>query len=60
MVTGLLYCNFIKLYKITDMSEEKTIYYIYINNGKEYFTANEDLAHKRADEGTEIKVYNQD
>jgi len=42
------------------MSEEKTIYYIYINNGKEYFTANEDLAHKRADEGTEIKVYNQD
>ena len=40
--------------------EEKTVYYIYVNNGKEYFTSNEDLAHKRADEGTEIKVYTQD
>ena len=39
---------------------EETIYYIYVNNGKEFFTSNEDLAHKRADEGTEIKVYKQD
>lgn len=36
--------------------EEKTVYYIYISNGKECFTPNEDLAHKRADEGTEIKA----
>lgn len=40
--------------------EEKAVYYTYVNNGKEYFTSNEDLAHKRADEGTEIKVYTQD
>jgi len=39
---------------------EETIYYIYVNNGKEYFTSNVDLAYKRADEGTEIKVYTQD
>jgi len=33
-----------------------TVYYIYIKNGKECFTSNEDLAHKRADEGTEIRL----
>ena len=36
--------------------EESTVYYIYTRNGKEYFTSNEDLAHKRGDEGTEIKT----
>ena len=30
--------------------------YIYIKDGKELFTGSLDLAHKRADEGTEIKV----
>lgn len=58
MVTGLYLCNSIKLYIMKQ--PEETIYYIYVNNGKEYFTSNEDLAHKRADEGTEIKVYKQD
>ena len=36
--------------------EESTVYYIYTKDEKEYFTPNEDLAHKRADEGTEIKI----
>ena len=36
--------------------EESTVYYIYIRNGKECFTSNVDLAHKRADEDTEIKL----
>ena len=36
--------------------EEATVYYIYTRNEKEYFTPNEDLAHKRADEGTKIKT----
>ena len=36
--------------------EESTVYYIYTRDGKEYFTPNEDLAHKRADEGTEIRL----
>ena len=39
---------------------EETIYYIYVRDGKDLFTSNLDLAHKRADEGTEIKVYIQD
>lgn len=30
--------------------------YLYIRDGKELFTGSEDLAHKRADEGTEIKI----
>ena len=30
--------------------------YIYIRNGKEYFTSCIELAHKRADEGTKIKI----
>ena len=59
MVSRLFYNNFITIY-IMKQAEEKTVYYIYVNNGKEYFTSNEDLAHKRADEGTEIKVYTQD
>ncbi len=37
------------------MREENDYYYVYINDGKEYFTSNVDLAHKRADEGTSIK-----
>ena len=56
MVTRLYLCNSIKLY-IMKQSEEKTVYYTYVNNGKEYFTSNLDLAHKRSDEGTEIKIY---
>lgn len=36
--------------------EGTTTYYIYTRNGKEYFTSNEDLAHKRADEDTEIRL----
>ena len=38
------------------MVEESTVYFIYTRNGKEYFTSNEDLAHKRGDEGTEIRL----
>tara|TARA_R100000951_G_scaffold114569_1_gene119776 strand:- start:1057 stop:1194 length:138 start_codon:yes stop_codon:yes gene_type:complete len=30
--------------------------YIYIKDGKELFTSNIDLAHKRADDDTEIKI----
>lgn len=30
--------------------------YIYIRDGKEFFTGSEELAHKRGDDGTEIKV----
>jgi len=37
--------------------EEKAVYYTYVKDGKEFFTSNLDLAHKRADEGTEIKIY---
>ena len=33
--------------------------YIYIRDGKELFTGSLDLAHKRADEDTEIKTVNQ-
>ena len=58
MVARLYLRNSIKFYIMKQ--PEKTIYYIYVNNGKEFFTSNEDLAHKRADEGTEIKVYKQD
>ena len=36
------------------MGEEINYYYVYINNGKELFTSNVDLAHKRADNGTSI------
>jgi len=36
------------------MKEEINYYYVYINNGKELFTSNVDLAHKRADDGTSI------
>lgn len=58
MVARLFYSNFITIYIMKEI--EETIYYIYVNNGKEYFTSNVDLAYKRADEGTEIKVYTQD
>ncbi len=30
--------------------------YIYIKDGKEFFTGSLDLAHKRADDDTEIKI----
>jgi hypothetical protein len=36
--------------------EEEVKYYIYSRSGEELFTSNVDLAHKRADEGTSIKV----
>lgn len=58
MVLRLFYSNFITIYIMKQI--EEITYYIYVNNGKEFFTSNEDLAHKRADEGTEIKVYKQD
>ncbi len=38
------------------MLESRTECYIYIKDGKELFTGSLELAHKRADEGTEIKV----
>ena len=38
------------------MLESTAECYVYIKDGKEYFTSNEDLAHKRGDEGTEIKT----
>ena len=59
MVIRLYLCNYIKFY-IMKQPEENAVYYTYVNNGKEFFTSNEDLAYKRADEGTEIKVYTQD
>ena len=30
--------------------------YIYIKDGKEFFTGSLDLAHKRGDDGTDIKI----
>ncbi len=39
--------------------EEPEEYYTYLVNGKEKFTSNYDLACKRADEGSEIKVTRQ-
>ena len=38
------------------MLESNAECYIYIKDGKELFTGSLELAHKRADEGTEIKV----
>ena len=38
------------------MLESTAECYIYIKDGKELFTGSVDLAHKRADEGTEIKT----
>jgi hypothetical protein len=38
------------------MLESTTKYYLYIRDGKELFTSNCDLALKRADEDTEIKI----
>lgn len=58
MVARLYLRNSIKLYIMKQI--EETTYYIYVRDGKEFFTSNLDLAHKRADEGTEIKVYLQD
>jgi len=36
--------------------EEQQEYYTYLVNGKEKFTSNYDLAWKRSDEGSDIKV----
>jgi|TARA_R110001592_G_scaffold123088_1_gene330563 hypothetical protein len=36
--------------------EEQQEFYTYLVNGKEKFTSNYDLAWKRADENTEIKI----
>ena len=38
------------------MVREKQEYYIYVVNGKEFFTSNIDFAFKRCDEGVDIKV----
>lgn len=38
------------------MPENTSLFYTYLIDGKEYFTSNLDLAHKRADEDTEIQV----
>lgn len=38
------------------MLESTAECYIYIKDGKELFTGSLELAHKRADEGTEIKI----
>ncbi len=38
------------------MLESQAECYIYIKDEKELFTGSLELAHKRADEGTEIKV----
>lgn len=40
---------------MTKTDDVKT-YYFYVVNGKEYFTSNVDLAYKRADENTEIRI----
>ena len=41
-----------------NMMEEggEMTYYFYVVNGKEYFTSNIDLAYKRADIGTDIRI----
>ena len=39
------------------LETERPRYYFYKRNGKEYFTANLDLASKRTDEEDNIKVY---
>ena len=35
---------------------EPQTYYLYVLDSKEFFTSNIELAHKRADKGSEIKV----
>ena len=35
---------------------EPQAYYLYLIDGKEFFTSNIELAHKRADRDSEIKV----
>ena len=37
--------------------QQEQVMYMYVRNGKEFYTSNIDLAHKRADEATEIKSY---
>lgn len=36
--------------------DTETTYYIYLRGGKEFFTSNRDVAMKRADEDTELKI----
>jgi len=36
--------------------DTESTYYIYLRGGKEFFTANRDVAMKRADEGTELRI----
>jgi hypothetical protein len=38
---------------------DTVVYYMYIKNGKEHFTPNEDIAFLRADADTEIKMITQ-
>lgn len=38
-------------------AQQEQVMYMYVRNGKEFYTSNIDLAHKRADEATEIKSY---
>jgi hypothetical protein len=38
------------------MTDETNEFYYYISNGVKVFTSNIDLAHKRADEGSEIEI----
>ena len=58
MASRSFYFNYTKFINFILMRsyEEKPVYYTYINNGKEYFTSNIDLAWKRSDEGTEPKT----
>tara|TARA_R110000803_G_scaffold1279_2_gene4241 strand:- start:450 stop:581 length:132 start_codon:yes stop_codon:yes gene_type:complete len=37
--------------------QQEQVMYMYVRNGKEFYTSNIDLAHKRADGATEIKSY---
>jgi len=41
---------------MVEITKDQEIYYYYIVDGVEHFTSSEDLAHKRADEGTEIRI----
>jgi len=38
------------------MPENTSLFYTYLIDGKEYFTSNLDLAHKRADSNTDITI----
>ena len=41
---------------MTQITSDQEVYYYYIVNGVEHFTSCEELAHKRADAETKIRI----